>query len=595
MNKFCRKGASLFAIYFIVVAIFTSCDGGAEDGARTLRVGNGGVVYGHVFKMNEVQNFRDLYPHNLTDVYGHRIANQVYQGLYKIDQSNINRLIPCLAESVTENEDATEFEFNIRRGVFFHDDECFPEGKGREVTAHDFKFCFTQLCTWSSRNQLFNVFEGRVKGSNEYYASTRSGKPLPEGLVGVEVVDDFTLRIRLNYSFSGFKTVLAHNACWVFPKEALEYYGEEMGVKCVGTGPFKTKKVKEGEVVILERNNNYWEVDEFGNKLPYLDAVKISFIKEKKQELMEFDKGNLDMIWKLPIENINDVVGDLKDAKKNVTLPFIVQSTPALTTQYYGFQHKSELFGDVRVRKAFNYAINREELAIFTLQGEGIPGIYGIVPPSFLEYGADSIRGYAYNPEKARALLAEAGYKDGKGFPQLTLYMNSGGSINVRVAEAVQKMLQETLNIKLDLTVLPGPQHFENVETGKALFFRTAWVADYPDPENFLDLLYGKRVPDDMSTRAYINSCRYQNPVYDSIFELALKESNLSKRMMLYRQADQVAMDDAAIMPIYYDETVRLVKSDVMNFPINGMEYRDLTRVYKNISNSPVGAAGQAK
>lgn len=583
MNKPRLKGFVPYAIAGIIMAFMVSCGGGDKEGSRKLRVGKGGVVYGHVFRMNEVQNFRDLYPHNLTDVYGHRIANQIYQGLYKIDQANINRLTPCIAESYTQNEEATEFTFTIRRGVYFHDDPCFPDGKGREVTANDFKYCFTELCTFGPRNQLFSVFEGRVKGASEYYASTKSGKPLPGGVEGIEVLDDFTLKITLNYPFSGFRTVLAHNACWVFPKEAVDHYKDEIRINCVGTGPFKVKKVREGEVVILERNDNYWEVDEFGNKLPYLDAVKVSFIKEKKQELMEFDKGNLDMIWKLPIENINDVVGDLKDAQKNEKLPFIVQSTPALSTQYYGFQHKSEIFSDVRVRKAFNYAINREELAIYTLQGEGIPGSYGIVPPSFNDYLADSIKGYQFDPGKARALLAEAGYPDGKGFPALTLYINSGGSINVRVAESVLKMLQENLNIVIEPTVLPSPQHFENVETGQALFFRTAWVADYPDPENFLDILYGKRVPEDMNTRAYINSTRYQSAKFDSIFEMAMQEIDVTKRMELYREADQVAMDDAAIMPLYYDETIRLVKTEIMNFPINGMEFRDLSRVYKKM------------
>ncbi|NCP45423.1 MAG: ABC transporter substrate-binding protein, partial [Flavobacteriales bacterium] len=144
----------------------------------------------------------------------------------------------------------------------------------------------------------------------------------------------------------------------------------------------------------------------------------------------------------------------------------------------------------------------------------------------------------------------------------------------------VQKMLSENLNIKITIEQMQFAQHLENLETGKALFWRSGWIADYPDPENFLNLLYGEHVPGDISSKSYINAVRYQSSKFDEVFNAALREPNTEKRMELYRQADQIAVDDAATLPIFYDENTRLLQVYVKNFPANAMEYRDMTAVY---------------
>ena len=565
----------IFLISFLAACTLLSCQPEKKDKSQELA--KGGVYYGGVFRINEVQDFRSLYPLSITEVIGHRITNQVYEGLVKYNQKDLS-IIPSLAESWEINEDATKFTFKLRKGVRFHDNECFEGGKGREVTANDFKYCFTQLCTSDPQNQGFWVFTGRVVGADEYRQSTIDDKPLAEGVSGIKVIDDYTLEINLNYSFSGFLQILSTPFTWAFPKEAHEKYGIDMRANCVGTGPFKVKTVKEGEAVVLIRNENYWKIDEHGNRIPYLDAIKFTFLKEKKSELLEFKKGNLDMVFQLPIEMIDDVMGELEDATESAS--FELQVTPALAIHYYGFLHKSDLFNEVLVRKAFNYAIDRESIVTYTLQGEGRPAIYGIVPPAFKGYDYEAIQGYTFQPEKASLLLAEAGYPNGENFPKLTLQLNSGGSRNVQIAEVIQKQLKENLNIDVTLNVMPWGQHLENYETGKALFWRTGWIADYPDPENFLNLLYGPHIPENLSDKSYINSVRYQSPIFDSLFSLALREVDDVKRAELYKEADQIAMDDAAIMPIYYYENYRLLQLNVRNFDINPMEYRDLSQVY---------------
>ncbi len=568
-------------IYLLIGAtvILSSCGGDQDNGNKNTQKAKGDVKYGGVFKMNETEDFKSLYPLNVTMALENRIANQIYEGLLKFDQEDLS-ILPSLAEKWEINEDATSFTFHIRKGVKFHDNNCFEGGKGREVKASDFKYCFDRIVVSDPNNQMYWLFKDKVVGANEYHESVNNKKPLEGGISGVKVIDDYTLQINLNYSYAGLLNLMAHNASYVYPKEAVDEYGVEMRVNCVGTGPFRVKKIKESETVILDRNPDYWDSDEFGNQLPYLDGLKFSFNKEKKAELLEFKKGNLDMVFRLPLEMIGDVVGELEDAKKGANKPYIMQVVPALSVYYLGFQHKLEPFNNVDVRRAFNYAIDRESIVTYTLQGEGRPAIHGIVPP-FKGYDYENVKGYQFDPNKAKEHMAKAGYPNGKGFPQITLQINpGGGDRNIQIAEVVQKMLNTNLGINIKIEQMQFAQHLENLETGKATFWRAGWLADYPDPEIFLTLLYGGHVPKELSTKAYINAMRFQNAKFDSLLNTALREVDDAKRMELFRLADQAEVDEAAIMPIFYDENTRLIQVYVKNFPSNSIEYRDMTRVY---------------
>jgi peptide/nickel transport system substrate-binding protein len=559
--------------------IMSSCGGDKTGTDKKAQTAKGDVKYGGVFKMNESEDFKSFYPLNITFAIENRIASQIYEGLVKFNQEDLS-VIPSLAERWEVNDDATTFTFHIAKGVKFHDDKCFENGKGRELKASDIKYCLDKIAVPDPANQMYWLVKDKIKGSNEFYESVKNNQPLEGGISGIQAIDDYTLKIELNYPFVGFLNLAAHNAMFVYPKEAYEMYGDEMRIHAVGTGPFRVKKIKESETVILERTPNYWKEDAFGNQLPYLDGLKYSFNKEKKAELLEFKKGNLDMVYRLPLEMIGEVVGELQDAKNGGNTPFKMQVVPALSVYYLGFQHQLKPFNNIDVRKAFNYAIDREAIVTYTLQGEGRPAIHGIVPP-FKGYDYEKIKGYPFDLKKAKDHMAKAGYPNGKGFPEIALQINpGGGDRNLQIAEVVQKMLNDNLGIQIKIEQMQFAQLFENVETGKSMFWRSQWIADYPDPENFLNLLYGAHVPEKISDKSFINSVRYKSEKFDSLFNIALREIDPVKRFNLFTIVDQIAVDDAANMPIFYDENTRLLQMHVKNFPSNGMEYRDMTEVY---------------
>lgn len=576
MKKLILFSISLFLIY--------SC-GTEETSQEGLTKLKGGKYKGGILRINEVEFFRNLYPLNVTDLISYNIANQIYEGLVKPSQTDLS-ILPALAESWTQNENATLWTFHIRKGVKFHNDTCFKNGKGREITAHDFKWCFDKLCEANVFNQMYTLtFKDRVKGAEEYFYSTIEGKPLPGGVSGVKVLDDYTLEITLNYPFAGFPNILAMMpGTYLFPKESYEKYGElGLRIKAVGTGPFLLKTVKEGEAVVLERNPDYWGKDADGNQLPYLNGARISFIKEKKQEFLEFKKENLDMVFGIPTENIKDILLEFNRAKENK--PFQLQIVPAMGLFYFGYLHPVPPFDNKKVCLAFNYAIDREKIVNYILQGDGIPAEYGVVPPTptFINMGYDTakIDGYVFNPELAKQLLTEAGYPNGKNFPQITLQIYSGGGDrNTLVAQSVQSMLKENLNIGINIETLPLAQHYDKIEGGNARFWLARWIADYPEPETFLTILFSGHIPPSLSDRSYVNATRFRNTKYDSLFSIAIKEVDVQKRMELYRQADQIAIEEAAIVPIYYIEHYRLLRNNVKNFNANAMEHRDFSVIY---------------
>ncbi len=193
-----------------------------------------------------------------------------------------------------------------------------------------------------------------------------------------------------------------------------------------------------------------------------------------------------------------------------------------------------------------------------------------MVPPVMPNYDAKLIKGYSFDLPKAKQLMSDAGFPGGKGFPEVTLNINEGGGRNTQIAEAIQDMLRE-IGVTVKLQLLQFAQHLDNIDAGRSDFYRLGWNADYPDPETFLNLFYGKNVPDNPKNVSPINSFRYKNPKYDELFEKAISTTDVKERNRLYREAEQLAVNDAVCLFIYYDEDWRLIQSYVRGFALDAM------------------------
>ncbi len=567
----------LIILFFISIFIL-SC-GSQKEREFKLRPAKGGKYYGGTFRYNEEEYFKSLYPLNITEVTAHRLLEQIYEGLVTFDDSTL-AVIPALAERWTIDESKKIYTFYLRKGVFYHDDPCFPNGKGRELNAQDVKFCFDRLCYHNpADNQGFWIFKDVVKGASEYDSLTSKNIIPATGVSGVRILNDSTVEVELVKPYAVFLARLALIFGKIYPREAFDKYGADMREHCVGTGPFYLKINQDNQISYLARNPNYWKKDEFGNQLPYLDAIRVSYIKEKKNELLEFKKGNSDLVYKFPLEMIEEIM-DNKHNLKPEYQKFQLQFMPTMSLQYYGFQHQGKIFNNINVRKAFCYAYDREKLCEYTLKGSGFPAIYGVVPPGTGTYDSKQVKGFNFDPAKAQTYLAKAGFPKGKGFPKLTLELNSGGSRNSQVAEAIKKMIEETLGIEIELLMVPWAQHTETVETAKTDFYRLGWIADYPDAENFLNLFHSKYVPDDINQKTYINSFRYKNKAFDMLFDNAIATVDEKERNILYAKADQQVIEDAVVLPNYYDIDFRLLQPYVRDCPQNAMEQRDFSEVY---------------
>lgn len=579
LNRLKQNTSKQFVVIGLsVLFLLTGCGNRQESKTKqsSLTTAQGGKYYGGVLKLNESEYIKNLFPHSIIDVYSYRVATQIYEGLFKFDQKNLD-VIKCLAEDYSIDETSTIYTIKLKQGVYFHDDPCFADGKGRELTAKDIAYCFKLLCTQTRNNKNFHLFEGILKGADEYYKQSATGK-VDGDIEGIKVLDKYTIQLTLNDPSSIFLYNLARPGTFVFPREAYEKYGIEMRIKSVGTGAFRLTAVDDDISIILKKNPNYHGKDENGNQLPFLDAVSIQFLKDKKLELLEFRKGNLDMMYRLPTDYIIEI---LQDNERGIT-KYELQRTPEMQTQFLCLYNQGGVFSDINVRKAFSFAVDREKILNHVLNGEGEEiGMYGFTPPTFKKYDVTKIKGYNFNRDSARFYLNKAGFSRSKPFPKVTLDLNAEGERFSNVAVEVQKQLNDNLGIDVGLNIIPHSQITEKSTSGDFDMIRMSWVADYPSPENYLWAFYGKTVPDDPQSQSYPNIARYKNEAFDAYYEKALASTSETAALDNFMKAEQIMMDDAAVLVLWYDEGYRLLRPDIKDFPNNAMQYRDLSVVYK--------------
>ncbi len=546
---------TLFTITVVSAACFFIAGCGSSNTEHDTR---------QVFRFNELGDVTSLDPAMSGKFENNWAVNQIFNGLLEMDdQLNVKE---CIAKSWQISDDGLTYTFALRQDVFFQDDPQFPGGKGRKVNAGDFVFSFTRL------------FDKRISNAStlldvvDYYPN----KNHP----GFESIDDSTFVIHLTRPFKPFLGILTMKFFSVVPKEVVQFYGDGFKTHPVGTGPFRLKTWIEDTRLDLERNPGYFKKDSEGKQLPYLDFVSVSFIDDPDAAFLQFLAGDLDMLSGIDAINKEKVLQSDGKLKPDMADKYVLQSAEFLKTDYIGFNIdpdnevvKNSPLRLKLVRQAINYAINREQIVRFRRSNLGTQATSGFIPPSLKAYDPALLKGFTYDPDKARELLDMAHYPGGKGLPSISL-ATTGSYLDI--AEEIRHQLME-VGITVEIEIMTPVAFTSAVAESKVMSFRKSWIGDYPDPENFMSLFYSKHWSPGGS-----NYTHFSHSEFDRLYEKCLVEQSDSIRSDLFLRMEQILVDEAPVVPLYYDRVVRLVQKNISGLSIDPTNMINLERVRKN-------------
>jgi peptide/nickel transport system substrate-binding protein/oligopeptide transport system substrate-binding protein len=473
-----------------------------------------GTQFGGTFRRGLGDNPSILDPAFVTDTYGGAVGRQIFDGLVQFDAHL--KPLPAIAEFWEAAPDGCIWTFTLRRGMTFH--------HGREVTAHDVVYSFTRLLNPQQPLPVTELFR-RIQGAKEFM----QGKT--HHVERLKAVDRYTFQIVLEEPLASLLAVLGLYNTMVVPREEVEKPGGHFGRAPVGTGPFKFVRWEPNQEIVLAANDQYYE------GRPFLDTVVFKIRVGSKMEEMfaEFLQGNLEETI-IPGGKTEEVRTDPKYRQYQRV------HKPTLILLYFGFNTRVKPFDDRRVRQAFNYAVNKEAIVREITQRGSLPAT-GALPPGMPGHDPD-LQGYDYQPEKAKRLLAEAGYPDGVGFPVVQLWSNETAESTKAELAAYQRYLAE-VGVQVEIRFAPDwPAYTAMLEQGTLSMFRLVWTADIPDPDNMLSPL--------LHSTSATNRTFYRHPLVDQLLEQAREKLPYAQRTALYREVERLVLEDAPWIPQHY-------------------------------------------
>ncbi|MGQ9545828.1 MAG: peptide ABC transporter substrate-binding protein [Dehalococcoidia bacterium] len=463
---------------------------------------------------------------------------QVFSGLVRLDQE-LN-VVPDIAERWEKSADGKAYTFYLRQGVKFHN--------GREVKAGDFKYSWERACDPDTGSGTASTYLGDIVGAKDML-SGRAQK-----ISGVEVIDDYTIRVTIDAPKAYFLEKLAYPTAFVVDQRNVES-GYHWWRKPNGTGPFKLKEWEAGERLILERSQVYYD------EPAKLERVVFSLVAANPMALYEMGEIDVVPIYQAYIDLACDEGG-----------PFYreLALTPELSLYYIGFNIREPPFDDANVRRAFCHAVDKERIARVILR-DMVSVAQGILPPGMPGYN-EAVKGLGYDVEKAKELIAASKYGDVSNLPPITITVDGyGNSIPADLGAIIQEW-QQNLGVEISVRQLE-PEHFlYNLKQEKDEMFVLGWVADYPDPHNFLDILF--------YTGSEVNMGEYSNPTLDALLDQAAIEYDKAVRLAMYQEAEKLVIADAPCLPLFHSANYILVKPYVKGYELTPLGIPDFSKVY---------------
>lgn len=503
-----------------------------------------------VFRYNESKGISSLDPAFARSQSLIWPVHQLFEGLVQFDEQ-LN-VIPVIAKRWDISSDGLLYTFYLRNDVFFHPHVAFKTKAQRLVTAHDFVYSFNRVMSPATASPGAWVFAKLHKqfGQNGCFA-----------------LNDSVLQLKLSVPFPPFLGMLGMKYGSVVPRMVVEHSPDSFGISPVGTGPFLLKVWRQNEMLILHANNDYYQKDSIGRQLPYIDAISVSFITDKQSEFMEFMLGKLDFLSGITSQFKDALLTRIGELKQENAHHIYLQKAPYLNTEYLGFNVDSTTgqVVPIAIRKAINYCFDRKEMVMYLRNNMADAALQGMVPPSLSKNYAEGMVGYGHNKPLARKILRDAGYQN--GYPNtINLYTTSD---YVDLCEYIQHNAKQ-IGVNIDIHLSTGASFRNIVANGKAQMFRASWIADYPDAENYLSLFYsGNKSPKGP------NYTRFELNQFDSLYLMSLETQGAAK-LLLYRQMEQLIIENALVVPLFYDKVVRFANQRVSNFQVNPLNLLEI-------------------
>ena len=501
-----------------------------------------------VFRYNEYGNITSLDPafsRNLPNIWA---STHLFNGLVQLNDNL--EVIPDLAEQWTISPDGLVYEFKIREGVYFHQHNAFGEKKTRKVTASDFVY---------SLNRLLDP------------KLASPGSWVLQKMKHIQAKNDQQLTITLKEPYPPFLGLLSMRYCSVIPEEVANELGETFRKNPIGTGPFVFKNWEEDVKLVLRKNPLYFERDESGNPLPYLESIAITFMPDKQSEFMLFLQGKLDLLNALDNSYKDELLtqdGKLADKYKG---KIYLQKGPYLNTEYLGFylDSLSPVIQSPLIREAINIGFDRKKMMVYLRNNIGFQGNKGFIPKGLPGHHKNQVT--KYRPDRA-AELVEIFEKQTGLKAEISLATDAN---YIDLCEYLQRELQK-IGITIKVDVMPPATLKQARSQGKLEMFRSNWIADYPDAENYLSLFYSKNF-----SPSGPNYTHYENPIFDSYYEKSFKINDVDQRSKLYQTMDSLAMSINPLIPLYYDQVVRFTQKEVEGLTLNPINILKLKKVRK--------------
>jgi len=517
----------------LIVAVISSlCGSLYADSGRILNFGN----------LNEPEY---IDPGLITGNVESNIVRNIFMGLTGYEPKTLEPL-PELAEGWTISDDGLVYTFAIRKDAKW--------SNGTPVTAGDFVYSWERVLN-PKTGALYAVMLFDVKNAPEY----NSGKITDPNKLGLKAIDDKTFEVTLSQPVPYFLYITSHETSHAVPKWVVEKFGEKwtMPENIVTNGPFTLKSwVPQKEIVVM-KSPTYWDANNVK-----LAGVRFFPTDDRKTVLKKYDSGEIDIAWELPPVQIPSLKNRSDFSK-----------SPYLASYYYRVNTTRPFFKDPRVRQALSLAINRDVLVNQFLHETQFPWS-SIVPDGMPGY--TSSPGAEFNPEKAKKLLAEAGYSDISKFPKFDIHYNSDEKHKL-VAQVIQQMWKQYLGLEVGMINEEWKSYLKTQSSLQYDVSRAGWVGDYPDPVTFLDMY---------RSNSAMNKTGWKNKQYDSLLDQAAKESNQEKRFELLREAEELILEESPIINIFYEAKMQLIKPDIKGYYPNIQDVHPYKYVHFDSGNA---------